>query len=137
MLGQPPCARRAFLVASASAGFAAANPGAKPNEPPEEEVSPAEDLMREHGVLERILVVYEEVILRAEAGKPVPVEATRDAADIVRRFIEDYHEKLEEEFLFPRFEAAGKDVGLVAVLRRQHQAGRRITEEVVRGTAAK
>ena len=31
---------------------------------PEEEVSPNEDLMREHGVLDRVLLVYEEAMRR-------------------------------------------------------------------------
>jgi len=53
-------------------------------------------------------------------------------AGILRRFIEDYHERLEEQFLFPRFERAGKLVELVGVLREQHERGRRLTDEVLR-----
>jgi hemerythrin-like domain-containing protein len=45
--------------------------------------------------------------------------------------IEDYHEKLEENFLFPRFEKAGKLADLTAVLRKQHQAGRTLTDQIV------
>lgn len=95
-----------------------------------EEVSPAEDLMREHGVLDRILLVYGEVLVRLHEGQTVPSEVLASGADLVRRFIEDYHEKLEEEYLFPRFEKAGKLVELVQVLRQQHQAGRRLTEAI-------
>jgi hemerythrin-like domain-containing protein len=47
-------------------------------------------------------------------------------------FIEDYHEKLEEDFLFPRFEKANQLVDLVKVLRTQHQAGRRVTDITLR-----
>ena len=46
--------------------------------------------------------------------------------------IEDYHEKLEENFLFPRFEKAGKLADLTAMLRRQHQAGRDLTAQIWR-----
>ena len=46
--------------------------------------------------------------------------------------MEDYHEKLEEEFLFPRFEKANQLVDLVKVLRMQHQAGRRVTDITLR-----
>lgn len=95
-----------------------------------EEVSPAEDLMREHGVLDRVLLIYGEVLIRLHEGQTVPPEALASGADLVRRFIEDYHEKLEEEYLFPRFEKAGKLVELVQVLRQQHQAGRRLTETI-------
>lgn len=95
-----------------------------------EEVSPAEDLMREHGVLGRILLIYGEVLVRLHDGKGFPPEVLAGGADLVRRFIEDYHEKLEEDYLFPRFEKAEKLVELVQVLRQQHQAGRRLTETI-------
>src|SRR6266404_4394608 len=74
----------------------------------EEEVSPPEDLMREHGVLKRILLIYGEAIRRLTADQELPVEVVLDAAKIIRSFVEDYHEKLEENYLFPRFEKAGK-----------------------------
>lgn len=45
----------------------------------------------------------------------------------MRRFVEDYHEKDEEDYLFTRFETAGKMVDLVKVLYAQHQAGRQLT----------
>jgi hemerythrin-like domain-containing protein len=97
----------------------------------EEEVSPAEDLMREHGVLKRVLLVYREGIRRLEANEDMPIEPLADSAKIIRSFIEDYHEKLEEDFLFPRFEKAKQLVELVTVLRDQHQAGRRLTDSTL------
>jgi hypothetical protein len=107
--------RRAFLWTSGLAGgglllsaTAAAQRGqpAAANKEQEEEVSPPEDLMREHGILKRVLLVYEEAIRRIEAKQELPPEPVRRAAQIIRAFIEDYHEKLEEDFLFPRFEKA-------------------------------
>ncbi|HEX2658450.1 MAG TPA: hemerythrin domain-containing protein [Polyangia bacterium] len=98
----------------------------------DEDVAPPEDLMREHGVLNRILLLYEEGVRRLEAQRPLPIETVASAADIVRRFIEQYHEKLEEDHLFPRFEKAHKLVDLVATLRRQHQAGRGLTESILK-----
>jgi hemerythrin-like domain-containing protein len=94
----------------------------------EEKVSPAEDLMREHGVLKRVLLIYGEAIRRLTASQDLPVEVVLDSAKIIRSFIEDYHEKLEEDYLFPRFEKAGKLTDLTKVLRTQHQAGRRVTD---------
>jgi hemerythrin-like domain-containing protein len=95
-----------------------------------EEVSPAEDLMREHGVLNRVLLLYEESARRIESRKDFDPAVLASAAGIIRRFIEEYHEKLEEDFLFPRFEKAGKLTDLVAVLRTQHQAGRGVTAQI-------
>src|SRR6266498_5600690 len=100
----------------------------KKNEEKEAEVGPPEDLMREHGVLKRVLLIYGEVLRRIDAKQDFPPEALADAAGIIRSFIEDYHEKLEEDFLFPRFEKAHQLVDLVSVLRDQHQAGRRVTD---------
>ena len=129
--------RRDLFGRTAAAGAAAlaagfVPPGKKAKTPNEEDVSPAEDLMREHGVLKRVLLVYGEAIRRLDAGQDLPPEPLADAAKVIRSFIEDYHEKLEEDFLFPRFRKAGRLVELVDVLAAQHQAGRRLTETTVR-----
>jgi hemerythrin-like domain-containing protein len=116
-------------VLVAAAGFRAS---AAERKEAEEEVSPTEDLMREHGVLRRILLVYGEVIRRVDAGNPVDAEPVAKAAAIIRAFIEDYHEKDEEDFIFPRFKKAGKLTGLVDVLLQQHQAGRTLTAQIQR-----
>jgi hemerythrin-like domain-containing protein len=109
----------------------------KTRETEEEEVSPPEDLMREHGVLKRVLLVYDEAVRRIDARQELPPDPIRNAAQIIRSFIEDYHEKLEEDFLFPRFEKAHRLTELTAVLRAQHQAGRRLTERITQlATAA-
>jgi hemerythrin-like domain-containing protein len=94
----------------------------------EEEVSPAEDLMREHGVLKRVLLVYGEAIRRIDAKQDLPPETILESAKIIRSFIEDYHERLKENFLFPRFKKASKLTDLVDVLLQQHQAGRKLTD---------
>lgn len=94
----------------------------------EDEVSPAEDLMREHGVLKRVLLVYGEAIRRIDANQDLDPGVVMDSAKIIRSFIEDYHEKLEENFLFPRFKKAAKLTDLVDVLLQQHQGGRRLTD---------
>jgi len=88
--------------------------------------------MREHGVLKRVLLIYGEALGRLYAKRDLPPDALADAARIIRSFVEDYHEKLEEDFLFPRFEKANQLVDLVKVLRTQHQAGRRVTDITLR-----
>jgi hemerythrin-like domain-containing protein len=128
--------RRILLGAGAalglSAGGAARAGSRRPEkkEKPEEDVGPGEDLMREHGVLRRVLLVYGEAGRRLEAGTDFDIATVQDSAQLIRRFIEDYHERQEEEMVFPRFERAHKLVELVHVLRAQHQAGRKVTERV-------
>lgn len=97
---------------------------------PSEEVSPAEDLMREHGLLNRILLIYDAHLGLLNGKQDFDPAILASAADIIKRFVEDYHEKLEENYLFPRFRKAGKLVDLVEVLLAQHQAGRRVTARI-------
>jgi hemerythrin-like domain-containing protein len=104
----------------------------KQAEEKESEVGPPEDLMREHGILKRVLLIYGEALRRLDAKQDFPPDALAEAARIIRSFVEDYHEKLEEDFLFPRFEKADQLVDLVKVLRVQHQAGRRVTDITLR-----
>jgi len=132
-----PATRRYWLGTASVAGAAALlsvraswAQQKKAAEKEEEEIAPAEDLMREHGVLNRVLLVYDEAIRRIDAKQDLPPDSLRNAASIVRTFIEDYHEKLEEDVLFPRFEKAGRLADLTKMLRAQHQAGRRLTDQV-------
>lgn len=97
-----------------------------------EEIPATEDLMREHGVLRRILLIYEEGLRRLGDKQDVSPEVFHQSATLVRKFVEDYHEKLEEDFIFPEFEKRNQLVELVQVLRQQHQAGRRLTAVVLR-----
>ena len=98
----------------------------------EETISPPEDLMREHAVLDRILLVYEGGHAARGPGRGhrsrrfsnIPPASSRD-------FIHDYHEKSEEELIFPRFKTAGRMVELVNVLVVQHGAGRKLTERIL------
>ncbi len=97
----------------------------------QEEISPVNDLMREHGVLNRVMLIYDACKNHLANGENFPMEALRNSALIIRDYIEDYHEKLEEEFLFPQFAKANLLVGLVQVLYIQHDAGRKITEQII------
>jgi len=133
--------RRSFLRQSSIAGAALIAPLSLSQQKPEgrekgekekedEKISPAEDLMREHGVLNRILLIYDEHLRMLLEKKPFDGSVLVGAADIVRRFVEDYHEKLEEDFLFPQFRKAGKHVKLVDTLQAQHKAGRDLTAKI-------
>src|SRR6202012_5739404 len=99
-------------------------------------VTPPEDLMREHGVLKRVLLIYREGIRRLQAGDETHVEALNSGAQIIRSFIEDYHEHLEEQYVFPRLKQADKLADTTAVLRTQHQRGRSLTDRILGATTA-
>ncbi len=90
-----------------------------------------EDLMREHGVLRRALLVYAEASRRLQrGGGAVPVDALIKTAGLFRKFGEDYHERsLEEQHVFPMLEKqGGPNADLARVLKAQHDRGRQITD---------
>jgi hemerythrin-like domain-containing protein len=95
-------------------------------------ISPVEDLMREHGVLRRILLIYDQELKDIENHKTPQYEVLFRSATMIREFIEGYHEKLEEDHIFPVFEKAGKLTDLTKTLRQQHVAGRELTQSILR-----
>jgi hemerythrin-like domain-containing protein len=100
----------------------------------EPEVTATEDLMREHGVIRRSLLVYAECVpkLRHNASSLDPA-ALRQTAQLFRTFGEDYHEKmLEEEHIFPLVHKQGANLQhYVDVLIEQHHRGREITDYIL------
>jgi hemerythrin-like domain-containing protein len=96
-----------------------------------EDTTPPEDLMREHGVLDRVLLIYEATMRKFGASEDFDPKVISDSAKVVRDFIENYHERSEENFVFPRFRKAGKMTDLVDTLLQQHQAGRRVTQRIL------
>ncbi len=128
--------RREFLRKGAFIGTLAGMSGLSlisscKEEKEEEEISPAEDLMREHGVLNRIILIYENCRTKLANNEDLQLDALRNSAGLIRSFIEDYHEKLEEKYLFPRFVNANKLVDLVQTLYVQHHAGRILTDQIL------
>src|SRR4051812_28088175 len=110
--------RRVLLTAMSSAGLALAScarsgpargPGGESagagKQDEEAEVTPGEDLMQEHGALERILLIYEEAARRIDRSESLDLAVIANAAGIIQRFIEQYHEQSEEKYVFPRLEA--------------------------------
>ena len=98
------------------------------------EVTATEDLMREHGVLRRALLVYSAVAPRLRStSSSVPPDAVQKTAKLFRAFGEDYHEKkLEETYIFPAVkQAGGQAAGYPDILMVQHQRGREITDYIL------
>lgn len=106
------------------------------------DISTNENLMREHGILKRVLLIYDELIRRIESKQDFPPQTAIDSTWIIRRFFEDYHQRMEDDSIFPLFRKyfrrddvlrlyAQKLVDLVDVLSEQHQAGRRLTDRIL------
>lgn len=99
---------------------------------PDKGVTAPEDLMKEHGVLNRCLLIYEEGLRRLGEGQEIHPNAFLHTAQLIRHFVEEYHEKNEETYIFPQFRRAHKLTDLVQTLLTQHRAGRRLTDQIIR-----
>src|SRR5437016_652439 len=109
---------RRELLSVGAGGILIALSGAASAEPPdkidpEKGVTAPEDLMKEHGVLNRCLLIYEEGLRRLEGMQEVTPGVFHHTAQLIKKFVEEYHEKNEEKYIFPAFERARKLTGLV------------------------
>ena len=127
----------AILIGCTRTAPTEANEGRKDKADDEPEVTATEDLMREHGVLRRALLVYQESAMKLRNAANVPPEPLQKTAKLFRAFGEEYHEKkLEEVYIFPAVKkAAGVAGGYADVLVAQHQRGREITDFIIAATA--
>ncbi len=129
--------RRRVLVA-AGGGTLALTLAACARHEEEGEVTANEDLMREHGIIRRALLVYGEASRRARSAPgSIPLPQLLDTARLFRTFAEDYHERaLEETHIFPAVRrVAGPVAKLPDVLLLQHRRGREITDYIERAAA--
>lgn len=119
------------------AGQTAAGESQEPN------MTATEALMRQHAVVSRLLLIYDNASM-PEAGATTTAAAastTRPSAKVLastaqllRANVDDNHAQMEEQFVFPMFQKANKMTDLVATLREQHVAARKLTDSILRAT---
>ncbi len=134
----PPSRRAVLLTAGGlaavgggfAAGFGVAHTSDSRAAPDSLEVlgtpTPGEDLMTEHGLLIRILLIYRHLLTGQASGQPVPAGHAHDSALIIHDYIEAFHEELEEAYVFPRLMRAGQLKSTVSTLLLQHARGREL-----------
>jgi hemerythrin-like domain-containing protein len=136
--------RRALLfatggLAAGAAGVGAAWAATGSPAPASDGIPPDDDLMRERGVLKRVLLCYRAMTAQVQAGHPLTAAHVQNAALIIHDFIEGFHEGLEEGYVFPRLRQAGPVNSIVtstvSTLLVQHARGRVITQYLL-GQAA-
>ncbi len=124
--------RRKFLfVFASSLSMAAVNSPviAFPTSAPG--VQAVEDLMQEHGVLGRLLLIYEEGARKLLLDKPgEAMTSIAGATEILINHIQGQHERVEELMIFPVLNRANQLPELVSTLVSQHKAGRDITQDI-------
>lgn len=94
-------------------------------------ITATERTMRDSGVLLRVLSVYEAGGRRLGGGEDIEPAIFIQAAEVMRDFVHAYHEKQQDELIFPHFKKHGRMVGLVDVLMAQHAAGHKLTATIL------
>lgn len=113
---------------SASASTAQLDAAAKPT-------PTTEELMVEHGLLKRTILVYREFMRRIAAGQPVSRALVLSSTQVIQDFIHDFHEPLEEGYVFPVVNRSMPQI--IADLLVQHARGREQTQIVLTAAAGK
>lgn len=127
--------RRGFLrgIGVAAAGLLAGRSMSQAREAIETApVNATERLMSEHGLIQRLMICFEEAANKLESDAEVLASPLLGAGSIVDEFVGMYHEELEEQHIFRALEGNEELAGLILTLRRQHAAGRRLTARMIR-----
>ena len=93
----------------------------------EQDTPLTEDLMREHGILNRVLLIYENIVYKIHHNANFTIDSLEKAVDIIQFFIEGHHERMEEDYIFPLFEKHKQQIDLITTLKEQHIKGRQIS----------
>jgi len=89
-----------------------------------EDATPSEDLMQEHGLLERIILVMEREAELLGKNRNPDLAVIGRAADLIRAFVQDFHEQNEERYVFAAIKKNHQFQRLAEVLVDQHVKGR-------------
>jgi hemerythrin-like domain-containing protein len=93
-------------------------------------LSPIENLMRAHGVLERAMLIYDEFRRRITEGRSIDPNLVTKVTTVIHDYFADYHEKMEEKYIFGPMEKAGKQFASIQDLKMQHGVGWELTERI-------
>jgi len=120
--------RRSFMALAGVSGAGVLAACSQSSQSREDNDTAIEILARQHGVLRRALAILEEIRGGMDARMDLPPEIVYGTVEIVRLFVVEHHQKLEESRIYSLFDSANKMSGLTRVLREQHAASSRLTE---------
>jgi hemerythrin-like domain-containing protein len=93
-------------------------------------LSATEGLLREHGVLDRILMLYETVIGQMAQGQAANVGIIAQATYVMRQYLEDHHAPFEHQYIYGLAAKNQKLPGIVNELIKQHKISRQLTDRI-------
>lgn len=88
-----------------------------------------EDLMMEHGLLNRVLLIFENLIEKIGNGQKIDLSLIKFSLEIVRKFFQDHHEKTEEKYIFPLLLETPYSSDVLELIN-QHNKGRIIVDDL-------
>ncbi len=98
-------------------------------------ISLGEDLMREHGLMNRMILLYKESA-SCLGQNPDAKDVLQKTAKIMKEFIHDFHEENEEHDVYPLLTDNAKLRTLTETMEKQHEVGKQITEYIISATKA-
>ncbi len=104
---------------------------AMPMQMPKGMMTPVEDLTSQHALVDRVLLVYQMATAKEAGMTPPPAKVLATAAGMIRSMVDEFHVRLEEDYIFPLFQKAGKLTDLVSTLRQQHVAGKTLNDTIL------
>lgn len=120
--------RRNFFILAGAAGAGLMEGCSKSPRPHVEYSATAiEILERQHGLNRRALAILRKIKNGINAQMDISPEVAGGAVEIIRTFMIDAHQAMEEKYVFPVLGASQKTADLIAVLRGQHAAASQLT----------
>jgi hypothetical protein len=128
--------RRWLTVTAGTVGIAAfAGPALARDDAPkkasDDTLTPAEILSRNNGFLQRVMLVYETAIRRANDGGDIDPKIISISAETTRDFFHKYNEKAKQDLIYPVFKKAGRMVELVNAVIAQQAEGAKLTDRII------
>jgi hemerythrin-like domain-containing protein len=127
--------RRKFLtfvpIAAATFGvMAGLAPQSSAAKTQDQGVGAIETLMRGHGLLWRAIIVYDVIRDRILKGQETEPSLILDTASVIRTYLEDFHEKAEEKYIFAPLEKDSAQFAAIQELKVQHGTGYELTRRI-------
>ncbi|MBV8393699.1 MAG: hypothetical protein JOY81_11010 [Alphaproteobacteria bacterium] len=104
-----------------------------PKKASDDTLTPAEILSRNNGFLQRVMLIYETAVRRANDGGDIDPRVISIPAETTRDFFHKYNEKAKQEVIYPVFRKAGRMIELVDAAIAQQAEGAKLTDRIVEG----
>lgn len=88
------------------------------------------DLMHEHGLIMRVLLIYGQFRKQLEKGEKLDPDLLGPVSNLVATVVHGHHEQVEEKYVFARLRGVGDYETLVGRLTGQHRIGRELTATI-------